>query len=182
MGKTNLTYTEGYMTFVKLKGNRVKVSLDRNEAVRLFGSADKIDQNSPATRHILKMLFLRAAHKSFSADCKTVVIEMTHNLTGGWDIYFMKGVSVKEREDNAVFLFSRAEDAIKGARAVNNLQDLPESRFLRQADGFALLVKSPSREVRLALGEFCREAFFTAGNTAGLELIGEKAIELLSKL
>ena len=179
----NLTYTEGFMTFVKLKGNRVKVSLDRNEAERLFGSADRIDQNSPATRHVLKILFMRAAQKSFSADCKTVMIEMTKNLTGGWDIYFIKSAPVKQREGVAVFVFDSAEDAVRGAQAaVLQNQALPESRFLKSADGFLLELRSPQRDVRLALGEFCLSAYYTTLGAVGRELIGKNAIEVLSKL
>ena len=180
------------MTYLKLKNNRLRISLTKNETVQIFGSLDKPDKDDPRTSLALKMLFKKAAQdNNLDTNSDNVWIEVARNLTGGYDIYFTKYAypSVFPKSCALTFEFSSCDAAIKSAKAVVSAKHKVDiSRLYRFFDRYRIvtLSKNGIRDIP-ALFEFADDMLTSRADVAktiehGELLIKDGAIEILSML
>lgn len=180
------------MTYLKLKNNRLRISLTKDETEKIFGSAEGINKNDPKTNLALKMLFKKAvSDNSFYADCISIWIEVVKNLSGGYDIYFTKGKYISEgcEPTLTVLEFRDCEDAIKASKAIKNSKcEVADSRLYKFYDRYRamLLTKGETCCLPFAL-EFADKIYTSRTEAAktteyGTLIIQEKAIEKLSSI
>ena len=180
------------MTYLKLKNNRIRISLTKYETEQIFGSSDKLDKDDPKTNLALKMLFKRAASDNnleLSAD--SVWIEVARNLSGGYDIYFIKsGASAMyPKAPVLIFEFSSLNTAIKASRAVAFVKCKTHfSRFYNFFGKYRMIVLSKTGACNIpAVFEFADSLLTSRIDVAktieyGRLLIKDNAVEVLSKL
>lgn len=179
------------MTFTTLKNDKLKISLDRLETLQLFGGADNIDRNDPATRFAIKLLFKRALRENyFRPGSGSVFVEIVKTLAGGCEIYFIKNRGCLSGEETGipfVFEFLNCENAVRAARVLSAVAGRSaKSRFFRLEDRYRLTV-SAKKPLLLRMTEFADAVYTSPVQLAfteeyGKELIDENAVEILSKL
>ena len=179
------------MTYLKLKNNRIRISLTKYETEQIFGNAEKIDKDDPKTSLALKMLFKKAAEDNdirYSAE--NVWIEVARNLSGGYDIYFTKNIysSVLPKTSALIFEFANCDAAIKASKAaISSKNKVDFSRFYRFHDRYRLITLSKNGIYDLpSVFEFSDRLLTSRADAAktiehGKLLINENAIEVLSR-
>lgn len=180
------------MTYLKLKNNRLRISLTKHETAQIFGNSDNLDKNDPKTSQALKMLFKKAVFENnLDADYGSVLIEIAKNLSGGYDIYFSKGNSYVFLPKNilGVLEFSNCENAIGLSKTILSLNyEIEQSRLYKFADRYRIIVLTKGGIYRIpALLEFADRVYSTrteAAKTAehGRLIIKENAIEILANI
>ena len=178
------------MTFVSLGEDRLKISLDAKEVLRLFGSYEKIDCTDKDTRFALNLLLKQALPESdFKLNCQRLNVEIVKNLFGGCDIFFFKPLKVRCLDlREYVFEFSDFEDSIMASKMLT-ARCLPKSESrLFLFSGRYRLTGSCWRDFPYSpVLEFAETVFTSKTETAkteeyGKELIGENALRLLASL
>ena len=178
------------MTFLRLKNDRIRVSLTRDESEQLFGSKANIDKNDPRTQIALRMLLKRVLKlRAIPFNGNSVWVEITKNISGGYDVYFIKCHSSFEDECPVLTLeFKDIDSAVKAARSVFTLKGECVSSFYKFYDQYRIIAKTKRGLLDLpgAL-EFADRIFYSVENAAetfehGKELIALDAIEALSVL
>lgn len=179
------------MTYLKLKNNRLRISLTKNETEQIFGSSDNIDKDDPKTSLALKTLFRRAmSDNNLEADCSSVWIEVAKNLTGGYDIYFSKSkyYTIQPKSSLSVLEFSSCEKAICASKALLSLNCNPASRLYKYSDKFRMIIFTKGGGCDMAILPEFADNIYTArvevAKTAehGSLIIKEKAIDVLGGL
>lgn len=180
------------MTYLKLKNNRLRISLTKNETEQIFGSSEKLDKDDPKTSLALKALFRRAmSDNNFEVDASSIFIEVAKNLSGGYDIYFSKSkyVSLQVKTSLLVLEFSSCEKAICASKAIlSSKHDIADSRFYKYFDKYRMIILTKSSDYDLSLAlEYADNIFTTRTDTAktiehGSLIIKENAAEVLANL
>ncbi len=179
------------MTYLKLKNNRLRISLTKYETEQLFGSSEHLNKNDPKTSLTLKMLYKKAASdNNLNPDSTNVWIEVARNLSGGYDIYFTKdGCSaILPKTSALIFEFISCDAAIKAARAAAHLKNnFSLCQFYRFFNRYRMVALSKNGISFLpAVFEFAecmQTSRIEMAKTLeyGRLLIKERAIEVLSK-
>lgn len=180
------------MTYLKLKNNRLRISLTKHETEQLFGSSDNINKNDPKTSLTLKMLYKKAASdNNLNPDATNVWIEVARNLSGGYDIYFTKDgyCSVLPKASALIFEFISCDAVIKASRAAAHLShNFSFCQLYRYFNRYRMVAASKNGISFLpAMFEFAESMQTSRIEMAktleyGHLLIKENAIEVLSKL
>lgn len=180
------------MTYLRLKNNRLRISLTKNETEQIFGSSEKLDKDDPKTSLALKALFRRAmSDNNLEADCNSIFIEVAKNLSGGYDIYFSKSkyFSLQVKTSLLVLEFSSCEKAICASKAIiSSKYDIADSRFYRFFDKYRMIILTRNSDFNLSLAnEFADNILTTQTDTAktiehGSLIIKENAAEVLARL
>ena len=177
------------MTYLKLKNNRLRISLTKEETEKIFGNADALDKNDPKTSLALKMLLKKAfSDNNLVCDCSNIWIEVAKNLSGGYDIYFTKSKYTSNMTDSTLLVleFSNCEGAIRTSKAiVASKCEHSDSRFYRLSNKYRMIVVS-KRGIPAAI-EFADNVYASKIEVArtlehGRPIIKDGAIEILSKL
>lgn len=181
------------MTYTVLKGDRIRISLERFEMIKLFGSKEKILNGSGDTRTIIKMLLKKAVTDlGFKADTSGVTVEIVGNISGGCDLYFIKEnnrLSVKSKAlKPVVFEFKSCQDAVLAARKfILSEKTGILTHFFKTENGFRLIAPKGLTKKQINLFEsFAQKVYFLDLAVAlteeyGKELILNSAVLTLSK-
>ncbi|MBO5852429.1 MAG: adaptor protein MecA [Clostridia bacterium] len=176
------------MTYLKLKNNRLRISLTKDETEKIFGNADAIDKNDPKTNLALRLLFKKAVcDNSFIYDYGNVWIEVAKNLSGGYDIYFTKSRYTSSLPDSALLVleFSSLEGAITASKVILASKcENSDSRLYRLSDKYRMIVVS--KKSLPAIIEFADCVYISKIEVAstlehGHCIIKDDAIEILAK-
>lgn len=179
------------MTYLKLKNNRLRISLTKSETEQIFGSSECIDKDDPRTELVLKALFRRAiSDNNLEVDSNSVFIEVAKNLTGGYDIYFSKSkcCTLQPKATLLVLEFSSLEKAICSSRAILLFkEDIADSRFYKYIDRYRMIILTKGKAVDIHATEFADCVFSSrthAAKTAehGNLIIKENAVDVLASL
>ncbi len=179
------------MTYLKLKNNRLRISLTKSETEQIFGSSENIDKDDPKTSLALKMLFKRAvSDNNLEIDCSSVFIEVAKNLSGGYDIYFSKSkyCALQPKATLLILDFSSCENAICASKAILSFKyDIADSRFYKYLDRYRMIILTKGKYADIPTIEFADNVFTTridAAKTAehGRLIIKEKAVDVLGSL
>lgn len=177
------------MTYLRLKNDRLRISLTKYETEQIFGNADGIDKSDPRARIAIKMLLKRAVSAgSFKPNCNSVWIEIVKNLSGGYDIYFIKGRPVGEDSDLLVLEFNTCESAIAAAKLMKASGRYYQSSFYNLFGEYRIIVSVKNGIYDLpGIIEFADSIFVSDTAVAqtkefGKVIIKENAIEILAEL
>lgn len=178
------------MTYLKLKNNRIRISLTKYETLKLFGSTESIDKNDPKTSLTLKMLFKKAASDNdLDITSDNVWIEVARNLSGGYDIYFTKNLypCILPKVSALTLEFDEIDTAIRAAKAaLTSKSRVDFSRFYRYFDRYRIVTLSKNGLLDIpTVFEFAAEILTTRLEVAktmeyGKLLIKDNAFEILS--
>ena len=181
------------MTYTVLKGDRIRISLERLEMIKLFGSKEKILNGSSDTKTIIKMLLKKAVTDlGFKTDTNGVTVEIVGNISGGCDLYFIKEnnrFSVKSKAlKPVVFEFESCQNAVLATRKFV-LSENPNTltHFYKTENGFRLIAPKGLTEKQInLLKSFAQKVYFLDLAVAltqeyDKELILNNAILTLSK-
>ena len=181
------------MTYSVLHGNIIKLSLDKLEAQKIFGTFYGDKNKLPKSRIALKLLLKKAlkdlefsAQGDFSA-------QMTRNLAGGLDIYFRKCFSAAQKSQaenqHCALFFESCAEALKTAKAIKTELGAPKtSRFFRTEEGYCLVFEKVfSSEMHRFAEEFSNCLSHGDVECAkfmeyGKELISANAVSVLADL
>ncbi|MBE6781911.1 MAG: adaptor protein MecA [Ruminococcaceae bacterium] len=182
------------MTYTVLKGDRFRISLNKEEMLRLFGSKEKICEDSKQTQYAINLLLKKAISDSgFKVGTKGVFTEIVGNISGGCDIYFIKPALVlklkEKRVSSFVLEFKNCNDAIAFSKSLaSQNSEFKESRFFKMEKGFRLILSANSglNCENCAFG-FSKKLYKSEIEKAkteeyGKELIPKNAISVLAKL
>ena len=179
------------MTFLRLKNDRLRISLTKEETEKLFGRNDILDPNDPKAKTALKLLFKKAVRDNVLKPERYsgVWVEVVKNLSGGYDVYFTKSglnISSGSLVNNCTLQFLNCADAIKASKILALSSAVRKSSFYRFYDKYRMLVELENGAFAPA-EEFAEKVFtdtFIAEQTLehGRELIKHNAIEILAKL
>ena len=180
------------MTYLKLKNNRIRISLTKHETIKLFGSAEGLDKNDPKTSLTLKMLFKKAASdNNFEVSSDNVWIEVARNLSGGYDIYFTKNLypCILPKASALTLEFEHIDAAIMASKsAITSKSRVDFSRFYRFFDRYRIVTLSKNGICDIpSVFEFADSMLTSRLDVAktmeyGKLLIKDNAFEILSKL
>ncbi len=182
------------MTYTVLKGDRFRISLDKEEMTKLFGSKEKICEDSKQTQHIIKLLLKKAITDSgFKVGAKGVFTEIVGNISGGCDIYFIKPTLTLKLSEKTVspFIleFKNCKDAISLAKILSAQSDkFADSRFFKMEKGFRLIILANSAINAENIAVDFAEKFYRGKieqaktEEYGKELISKNAISVLAGL
>lgn len=180
------------MTYLKLKNNRIRISLTKHETIKLFGSAEVLDKNDPKTSLTLKMLFKKAASdNNFEVSSDNVWIEVARNLSGGYDIYFTKNLypCILPKAAALTLEFEHIDAAIMASKsAITSKSRVDFSRFYRFFDRYRIVTLSKNGICDIpSVFEFADSMLTSRLDVAktmeyGKLLIKDNAFEILSKL
>ncbi len=145
--------------------NKIKISLNEEEVLRLFGGYDMIDYSSQHSKATLNSILASALPKDMlPIDCSQVLIEIRAE-NKGCAIYFTKIYkkykktdSAKHKQKTLALTFSNTEDLIRFV-----CQRLPEkissSRVFSLSQIYILIITFPEslNTEPLYLKEFCQE-------------------------
>ena len=184
-----IIHSEAAMTYLRLKNDRLRISLTKYETEQIFGSAEGIDKSDPRARIAIKMLFKRAVSAgSFKPNCSSVWIEIAKNLSGGYDIYFIKGKAVYGGAETLVLEFKSCEEAIGAARLLKAAGRCAKSSFYRIFDGYRIITEAENGIYGLSGAiEFAESVLSSDTDVAqtrefGKEIIKEIAVNILAEL
>ncbi len=181
------------MTYTVLKGDRFRISLDKEEMTRLFGSKEKICEDSKQTQYVIKLLLKKAITDSgFSVGKKGVYTEIVGNISGGCDIYFIKPALTLKLSEKAVsplvLHFKNCNDAISSAKILSAKSDnFADSRFFKMEKGFRLIIWANSglnfESCAIDFAEKFYRGQIEQAKTEeyGKELISKNAVSVLAK-
>ena len=179
------------MTYLKLKNNRIRISLTKYETLKLFGSTEGLDKNDPKTSLTLKMLFKKAASDNdLNITSDNVWIEVARNLSGGYDIYFTKNLypCVLPKVSSLTLEFGDIDTAIMASKlALASKSRVDFSRFYRYFDRYRIVALSKNGMCDIpTVFEFANSILTTRLDVAktmeyGKLLIKDNAFEVLSK-
>lgn len=178
------------MTYLQLKNDRLRISLTKHESEQIFGNTESLDKNDPRTQIALKMLLKRVIHSgNIALSCNSVWVEVAKNISGGYDIYFIKSrFSTREVSSVLILDFSSCDCAITAAKTVNTLKGRCETSFYKFDDRYRIIAKTENGILDLpGILEFADSIYCSAEKVAetrehGKEIIALNAIETLSML
>ncbi len=187
------------MTVDTINENKLRICLDARETRQLFGSFDKIDYNDPDTRLALNLILREALPEAeFTLNCQRLYVEVSPALSGGCNIYFTKTNSKGKRyklSNSAFYLyifeFDSCEDAISASKELMKSKTSInfDSKFYKFGSKYRMIISSNQTANDLVglLKEFSQllsnEDFENQKTLEyGKEIIGEKAVNILSSL
>lgn len=177
------------MTYLRLKNDRLRISLTKYETEQIFGNADGIDKRDPRARIAIKMLLKRAVSSgSFKPDCNSVWIEIVKNLSGGYDIYFIKSRLVGEDSDLLVLEFNTCENAITAAKLLKTSGRYDQSSFYKVFGGYRIIISAKNGiydlpgVIEFADGILSSDTAVAQTKEFGKEIIEKNAVEILATL
>ena len=180
------------MTFLRLRNDRLRISLSKNETEQIFGNAESINQNDPRVQTALRALLKKVLRDSnFKPVGYSLWVEVVKNLTGGYDIYFTK--SQVNNEESCIPLlmleFKTCQNAITASKSFVKLSSqYVESKFYRFLDRYHMIIHADKGLYDLpGMIEFTDNILFSSIEIAktkeyGKEIIKENAIETLALL
>lgn len=187
------------MTVDTISENKLKISLDADETLRLFGGYEKINYNDPDTKFALNILLRQALPEiDFKLNCPRLYVEVCPGAAGGCSIYFTK-VNVGSRRYRPIkktlrpyiFEFANCENAILASKELSKraAATLVQSSFFRFGEKYRLILSSPIElsDTVAVVREFADTALFSvtdeaATNEYGKELIPTDAVTILAGL
>ncbi len=177
------------MTYLRLKNDRLRISLTKYETEQMFGSADGIDKSDPRARIAIKVLLKRAVNAgSFKPDCNNIWIEIVKNLSGGYDIYFIKGKAVIEASEQLVLKFISCDNAIAAAKVLKAFGRYNQSSFYRIFGQYRIIISAENGifdlpgVIEFADGILSSDTAVAQTKEFGKEIIKENAIGVLATL
>ena len=179
------------MTDLPIDQNRIKISLNRREAVRLFGDITPLKRD-PKTGNVLKSLLKKAVKDmGYRPKRREIIARAVKNRRGGLDIFFSGQGKTSSRENNFILEFSSIRNLADAARAlVFSLPEFYGQGSLYFFEGkYRLLLPSlcAKFEIDDLAGEFFGKVLTGECNQAVTEEYGrlilpEKAVGLTTKL
>ncbi len=181
------------MTYLSIDRDRIKISLSREEVLRLFGSGFSSIKSEPKAGYVLKSLLKKAVRDmGYRPKSVDIIARAVQNRGGGIDVYFTG--CKRERAQNSdgfVLEFPKIELLSDAAEAIMfSLPELSENGKLYLFEGkYRLLLPCLCAPFELSslAREFCGKLFTDNCQKAVTEehgrlILPDKAVRLVAKL
>lgn len=185
------------MTVTTLGKSKLKITLSRLEASKLFGNGEHTACRDRGTQYILRVILAKALTKAcFTLDCERLFVEMFPSASGGRIIFFTKSSLLAPLKQTSASLyyylleFTDINPASQICRLVFKQKELLVKSSLykfRKKYYLALLSKSPYLVSATTAEEFADRCIrsktaFAIVSEHGKKLIDDNAVDIIRGL